>query len=66
MVVYLYIRTTNKTVMRKRKTISCVDTATAYNQIKNAKHNRKALPNGDIRIGNDMALSKKTNLIYIL
>ena len=52
--------------MKKRKIISCVDTATAYNQIKNAKHNRKVLPNGDVRIGNDMALSKKTNLIYMI
>jgi hypothetical protein len=31
-----------------------------------SKHNSKLLENGDVRIGDDMALNSKTNLIYKL
>ena len=35
-------------------------------QIRNSKYNNKILPNGDIRIGNDMAMDSKTHIIYKL
>mgnify|MGYP006435549845 CR=1 FL=1 len=49
----------------KTKTF-CAEESKEYNKIVKEKHNRKILPNGDIRIGNDMAISKKTNLIYTI
>ena len=49
----------------KTKTISA-EQSKEYNKIVRENNNGKILPNGDIRIGNDMAISKKTNLIYNL
>ena len=50
--------------MKKRKVIFCADTSKTFNKIKNAKNNRKILSNGDVRIGDDMALCKKTSVVY--
>jgi len=44
----------------------CTDNSKIIKQIRNSKYNNKMLPNGDIRIGNDMAMDSKTHIIYKL
>ena len=52
--------------MRKGKRPSCLDESSILKEILKSKHNRKVLENNDIRIGDDMALNSKTNIIYKL
>jgi len=42
----------------------CEHESLMYRSIFNDKQNGKILPIGDIRIGKDLAVSLKTNLIY--
>lgn len=44
----------------------CVELSPIYNTLKKEKHNGETLENGDIRIGNDMAMDIKTHLVYKL
>lgn len=37
-----------------------------YREIATSKHNGKLLPNGDVRVGSDMAHNPKTGKIYKL
>lgn len=47
-------------VLRK----SCTNDSKIFKQICNSKFNNKIMPNGDIRIGDDMAMNNKTHIIY--
>lgn len=47
-----------------RKRVMCEDLSQTYRKILNEKKNGKVLENGDIRVGNDMALNVKTNMLY--
>ena len=53
--------------MRKKdKRISCVSSSDLFNKINNSKYNGKLLSNGDIRIGDDLAMCEKTHRVYKL
>ena len=47
-----------------KKKYRCEFDSLMYRSIFNDKRNGKQLPNGDIRIGKDLAVSSKSNLIY--
>lgn len=49
-----------------RRRTRCEHLSPIYRKIINHKHNGQVLENGDVRIGKDLALSIKTNLIYKL
>ena len=51
--------------MAKQK-YSCAHQSSTFNKLIQEKHNGEILKNGDLRIGNDMALSRQTHLIYKL
>lgn len=46
------------------KTPRCIEGSPTYKKIINHKNNRKILPNGDIRIGKDLAISSKNHILY--
>lgn len=50
----------------QRKKIRCEYTSPLYRKISNSKYNGKVLVNGDIRIGDDVVIDSKTNLLYKL
>ena len=53
--------------MKKRGCVtSCADGSKIFKQIRNSKYNNKLLGNGDIRIGDDLAMDSKTHLVYKL
>lgn len=52
--------------MRKGEKLSCTDSSSIFNKIRKSKHNGKVLANNDVRIGDDMAMCSKTNVVYKL
>jgi hypothetical protein len=51
--------------MRKSKRIYCVDSSKLYQQLLKEKFNGTILPNGDLRVGNDMAVNSNNSLYKI-
>jgi len=51
--------------MRKIKRIYCVDSSKLYQQLLKEKFNGTILPNGDLRVGNDMAVNSSNSLYKI-
>lgn len=52
--------------MRKGKRNYCIESSTMYNSLRKEKHNGKILFNGDMRVGNTMAVCSKTDMLYKL
>lgn len=52
--------------MRKGKRIYCIESSTMYNSLRKERHNGKVLFNGDVRVGNDMAVCSRTDMLYKL
>jgi len=52
--------------MRKGKKIDCLDSSSIYNKLMKSKNNKKIMDNNDVRIGDNMAIDSKTNVIYKL
>ena len=63
---YTTISTKSKKKRKTPKRNDCEIQSPIYKEIFFSKHNREELPNGDIRIGNEYAVCKKTDIIYKL